>query len=422
VGATLARLGLDDVELVIFDTHGDSIGRGGHPGSFDDRLQYIAPPAARIAVAANGVELKQEASFQGGDGWVYFMTETAAFANIGRIIDHALGALPTETDPFYADADYVTEFATTVRRFNQRLMADPAYPILLDAFGTNLIHPSGSRAAKRQTDAGGHIELTDPTQLRAIPHNAGLQQLGLLANTLGGLGQAIRNDPETFHTLLRESARFRRLLAMAAHARLVSDPDSLAAAIDTIDPGHWLLRAAESEDEQRFEELKRVAAFLEDDRRHEPLAGLFRRLLKDWLDLDRHLAPHPDLARRPARDRDALQILQALRLVLIERICLLATHIPDFRPQHGTSYEQVIGQILHLDIPEALRVLDLVFPRTDPNVDLDIDDFGEPATYESESAQSYEREHERIFRPMGESYALIRRIGTALIHIAGATG
>ena len=47
VGRVLAERGLREVELVIFDTHGESMGRGGHPESLADRLAYVDTPAAR---------------------------------------------------------------------------------------------------------------------------------------------------------------------------------------------------------------------------------------------------------------------------------------------------------------------------------------------------------------------------------------
>ena len=62
--------------------------------------------------------------------------------------------------------------------------------------------PPGSRPARRQHDTwSGHINLEHPSQLRAIPHNAILQQLGFLANVIGGVGQAVTKDPERFQRL-----------------------------------------------------------------------------------------------------------------------------------------------------------------------------------------------------------------------------
>jgi phosphoenolpyruvate carboxylase len=114
-------------------------------------------------------------------------------------------------DPIYSvDEDYIKEFFVSIRRFNEQVMNDPNYAALLDAFGANFLYPSGSRALKRQhDDLNLRINLTHPTQLRAIPHNGILQQLGFLANTLGGVGAAIVKDPSAS----RKSTRPRRACA-----------------------------------------------------------------------------------------------------------------------------------------------------------------------------------------------------------------
>jgi phosphoenolpyruvate carboxylase len=66
--------GFADVELVVFDTHGESIGRGGHPESFQARLEYAASPASRRKFQNLGIRAKEEISFQGGDGYALFIT------------------------------------------------------------------------------------------------------------------------------------------------------------------------------------------------------------------------------------------------------------------------------------------------------------------------------------------------------------
>ena len=40
-----------------------------------------------------------------------------------------------------------------------------------------------------------------PSQTRAIPQNTVLQQLGMLANSLGGIGRFIRKDFDRFRIL-----------------------------------------------------------------------------------------------------------------------------------------------------------------------------------------------------------------------------
>jgi phosphoenolpyruvate carboxylase len=66
--------GLQDVELVFFDTHGESPGRGAHPASLADRLLYLAPPHSEQVFAKAGIRVARETSFQGTDGYLLFGT------------------------------------------------------------------------------------------------------------------------------------------------------------------------------------------------------------------------------------------------------------------------------------------------------------------------------------------------------------
>lgn len=416
---------LAGVQLVIFDTHGESIGRGAHPASFEERLSYISPPYTLDFMARNGIDFKQEVSFQGGDGYLYFVTPAAALAVVTRILDYMLGDhAGAENDPFYEDPDYITEFFTTVKEFQVSLMRDPNYGVLLGAFGTNLLYPSGSRAIKRQHDgAPEDIDQTLASQFRAIPHNAVLQQLGLLANTIGGVGQAIEKDPERFYQLYRRSPRFRQLLGVVEYGAAVSDPDALRAYVDTLDPGLWLLRAAKTGDRAQAEEMRRLATFLEDHPARERQVRVFRKLFRDYTMLRDGLAltGDPGCARLvDPRARRAISLLHAIRLALIHDIFRLATHIPEFSSQHNTTHKRVIARVLHLDVETAVAQLERIFPAT---ADLMLDgDFGEPATYVSDEGQNYRLENEKIFQPMKNLYEIARRISVGLVHRIGFFG
>jgi phosphoenolpyruvate carboxylase len=180
----LRRHGLADIELVLFDTHGESIGRGAHPAGLADRFAYLSPPQARAALARAGFRLREETSFQGGDGYMLFGTPELASATVARIAEHAFaapGAAPDATpDPIYMEADFGADFFATVRREMAALVEDPGYAALLGAFGPGLLDRTGSRPAARQSDGvGGPARITHPSQLRAIPNNAILHQLGL---------------------------------------------------------------------------------------------------------------------------------------------------------------------------------------------------------------------------------------------------
>jgi phosphoenolpyruvate carboxylase len=429
VARTLAGHGLSEVELVIFDTHGESIGRGGHPASLADRLDYLDPPASRAEFARLGVTVKEEITFQGGDGYLLFVREEAALAVLTRIMEHALSPRDEGDDPFYA-SHYVTEFFSLISRFNARIIDDPAYGALLGAFGPNLLNRSGSRPLKRQHEQlTGQIALEHPSQLRAIPHNAILQQVGFLANTIGGLGQAVAKDPESFQRLYEDSPRFRRLMTMVEHAFKFSDLMVLKAYVDLFDPGLWLIRASRRGEGSRAEELTQVADAVERAGLHGPLTRAWRIFIRDYMALAAALREHRQRTREAGAEpiavdsetRDVMHLLHATRLALIQGIYLHAVRIPDFSPRHDASRDGMIAHFLQLDVDTALAMLAVIFPVVDQDGGDDLD-FGEAATYQSIENQSYALEHARIFRPMRRLHELNRRISSAIIHNLGAFG
>lgn len=408
----LRRHGVSEVELVLFDTHGESIGRGGHPASLSDRLDYLFPPQARAALGAAGFAVREESSFQGGDGYLLFGTADLAQATIARIAEHAFARPPRTPDPIYAEADYGADFFATLRREVQLLVEDPGYAALLGGFGPGLLERTGSRPSARQTDGmGGPARITHPSQLRAIPNNAILQQVGWLANTMHGLGAAVAANPEAFNDLRARSPRFARAMAMAARAAECSDIGVVRAVIGTLDPGTWLDRAAATSRPGRQQKLLAVAEPLDELNLQAPLRRLYRRFQADHLALR---AAWPELPRMPER----LVLLHALRLSLIHRLWLLAVSVPEFSPRHGATRETVISRILALDVEPALALLEQVFPAApDPVTGLD---FHEPSA--PGEAASYAREHAEIFDPMRKLFALVRGCSAAVSQEVGFFG
>jgi phosphoenolpyruvate carboxylase len=425
----MARHDLADVELTIFDTHGESIGRGAHPGSFADRLRYYDTPESRRRFVAAGIELRQEVSFQGGDGYLFFLTPQSAMAVTARTLEHCLGPDTEAGDPFYSQRDYVDEFFAAVESYNREVIDDPSYASFLGAYGVNMLFPTGSRSLRRQADgAGPRPVLEHPSQLRAIPHNSILQQLGILANTIGGVGGAVAKDPERFHALYRESLRFRRLMSMVEHAFKFTDLDVVKAYVDLFDPEPWLRQAAVAKGQGSQEELRAVADFLERIDLHDRLARIHRVFHRDHMDLARGLREHRRLTRDAGEQpiavdpgtRDNLHMLHALRLALIQRLMLLATRVPDFSDRHAQTHDTVIMRLMHLEVEPALQLLGEIFPVTDatePELD-----FGEPSTYRSADGQSYLTEHVTIFRPIANDYELIRLISSGIVYHVGAVG
>jgi phosphoenolpyruvate carboxylase len=413
IADTLKRHDVTGVEVILFDTHGESIGRGSHPGSLSDRLKYLSPTASRRALNQARLPVREESAFQGGDGYLLFGTPELALATIARVAEHAFHpAAGKIEDPVYADADFAADFFATVRANMEELVEDKGYAALLGAFGPALLDPTGSRPSARQTDGmGAAARIRHPSELRAIPNNAILQQVGWCANTLQGIGHAASRHPEIFADMHANSRRFRRALDLATHALAHSDIEVLRAVIDSLDPGTWLDRAAHTRRPGRREALVAVARALERLDIWAEAQSMFRRIQADHLALR---VAWPDAPRMKARE----VLLHALRLALIQRIWLLSTDIPDFAPRFGITRQGMDAAILRLDIEPALKLLGEIFPNTpDPAAGLD---FAEPNAPRSVAA--YAREHAEIFEPIKRLFALVREIATAISHEVGAFG
>ncbi|HUA33646.1 MAG TPA: phosphoenolpyruvate carboxylase [Candidatus Binataceae bacterium] len=412
----LERHGLGSLEVILFNTHGDSIGRGGHPGTLADRFRYLAPSMNRAEFASRGIRVKEEVSFQGGDGFLPLLTRPAALAVVTRILDFAFAAdSESSGDPIYSAPDYAAEFFATVQQEFSSFVDDPDYAALLGLYGTNMLYRSGSRPAARISEESSRAPAIEhPSQLRAILNNAILQQMGFFANTIYGLGRAVARDPEMFAVMHARSPRFRRALELAAAALEFSDLDAMRAYAHVFDPGLWLTHSGRTRAASRTKAMRELARLTEKIARHDRVARVIRRLQADHLLLIEHLPPADSARRR------RLVLLHALRVALIQRIAMLATAIPAFSPSGGVTREDVIERILGLEVSDAVERLSHIFPiqAEDPGGD----DFGETASYQPEAALSYAVEHNTVFEPMTKLFELARAIGSALSHEIGAMG
>ncbi len=414
----LRKHGLTDVEVILFDTHGESIGRGAHPFHLADRLDYLSPARSRATFAKANIAYREESAFQGGDGYMLFGTPALADATIATIAEHAFAPehasakVSLDKDPIYDEPDFSADFFSTIASGMTDLVEDPGYAALLGAFGPALIDRTGSRPPARQSDGGGAgARIKHPSELRAIPNNAILQQLGWCANTLQGLGLAAARHPETFEEFLLKSPRFRRALDFASHALAHSDRDVLRAIVLTLDPGVWLDRAAHEADPSRRDALVMLAKGLERLDLWASTQSMFRRIQADHLALR---TAWPDAPRMKLKE----MLLHAIRLALIERIWLLSTRIPYFSPRYNFTRQDLDDQIMRLEIPSALKHLTEIFPPApDHSVMLD---FREPRATHTDLA--YSREDAEIFQPMRRLFDLVREISVAVMHDVGAFG
>ena len=418
IAELLEREGLKDLEVVLFDTHGESIGRGGHPSSLGDRLRYVAPPRARAEFIERGIALREETSFQGGEGYLPFFTSAAALATLRGILDFAYGPEPEAikgADPIYAAPEFASDFFATIEQTFSALVDDPDYIALLSLFGTRLLHRTGSRPEQRQHDGqNGPHTLRNVGELRAIPNNGVLQQLGWLANSLEGVGRAAAHDRGSYASLYRTSPRFRRGMVMAEAARNLSSLDAIFAYAAVMDPALWLAseRGAEETDRRAFESLAGVA---DKAGLHEGLERILRGVQAEHL----RLAAVMTLEDTPRRAR--LLLLHGIRAAVLQRIARIAADIPPFNPQHGLTRAVVQEQLMRLDIPAAVKSLTDLFPLAESEP-LRGASWGEPATYRADVAHGHAVEHETLFAPLLDLHRLTLDITSAINHEIGACG
>jgi phosphoenolpyruvate carboxylase len=390
------------------------MGRGGHPASLADRLAYAAPPQDRREFARRGIGVREEDSFQGGDGYLPLFTLPAARATVRGLLAFSLEGMEQEMDdPIYDQPDFASEFFAGVQQAFSELIADPDYAALLSLFGTRTLAKTGSRPDQRQSQATSQVrEFRDVSQLRAIPNNSILQGLAALANLTFGAGRSAAKNPALFDTLYETSPRFRRALQMAAQAASLSDMQATRAYAAVVNPSLWLdRRAVQPNDGKVLGALTRLS---QKAGLTEALSRILRRLRAER-PLPAVLAP----AETPRRNR--VRLLHALRISLIQRAALLAARIPPFTPLGGVTREGIQTRILRLDILPAVDDLMEQFPLR-PREGLDGLDFGETVQTGSVEPAGYGREHAELFQPLLKIHDLILDTTAALNHEIGACG
>lgn len=407
------------VETLIFSTHGESMGRGAHPGPMRRRLRYVFSGEARWRFFRHGLPVKHETSFQGGDGYLFFDKKDFAARALTTIV--LSGKDPGEgEDPFYTDVNLSLDFQLRLRDYQQRLFAHPGYRALLGAFGTNLLFKTGSRPVTRQGDhASGR---GDPARMRAIPNNAILQQFGYVANVVAGLGAAVGSERERFVDLAKRSPRLRPLIEMIARAKQLSSINAVGANAAPFDAGFWALRASWGREPDHVAAFKRLAANLLEDERAGAINGLAHYLRLDAIELHSILEDIGlEGGKIPDDHRLELDLLQAVRLALIMRIFILAAQLPRFTQTNEVSHDQIFRQALALEIPEVIGFMRQAFPRR-VQAERSSAAFDETATYFPHSIEDYGRIETEILEPMEQAYELVREIGTGITHHWGAFG
>ena len=399
-----------NIEVIIFNTHGESLGRGGHPDGILERNQYIFSAFARDSFRKKGFSFKHETSFQGGDGFLRFGNKSIAEETISSVLISELVHKNYNDDPFYKETDFALDFFITLKNWHEKLYIDPDYWQLLDLFSNNLIVPSGSRTNKRSTDFSNIRK--DPSQIRAISHNAILQQYGYLAHIAGGLGTAVNVDIEKFEYLKKYSKRFQQLLRVGFVAKKLSSLNTPLAYTLILDPSYWVGRSYSNSEKKMRYAFRKLSKALENDNRSESVKRLVTMLRDDALDF--HSIVSNELNLHPENEeRTSLDLLQSLRISLMSHTLLLTSQIPSFSARDNLSPEILISSALKMDLVNVINQIKIAFPRAkNSNVKQSPKNLND----------NYKIIQKKFIEPISKCNDLILEIGVLISHAFNAHG
>ena len=415
----LAQKGLRDIEVVIFNTHGESMGRGALPENFEKRLDYLMTPWTRARYAHERLRLNTECSFQGGDGFLHFETDSLATRTMQTIFSWSRREpIQPDDDRFYSDLNFSWDVYRAIKNFQEDLFDDPNYQAALGNFAPNLLPVTGSRKTRRQS---GTSKNDAARSLRAIPHNAILQQLAAPANVFGGMGTSAVHEPERFKALIETSARMKQAFAMAENARRLTSLSVLRTYASLYDPSFWVVRSARSLIEADRRAPLAVAGQLSKRSLDTALGRLANRLSVDRQKFD--LAAH-ELGREQCGDlpfSEDLYILHAIRMTLMAHGFVLTASTPPFSARHELSHEALIDLALDLNFEEVAAAIEEIFPESD-NAPAAFEALSERMSDTERRGGGYEQLWREIASPLREIDRSIKEITVSISHYYDAFG
>ncbi len=421
VARALAARGVSDIEVVLFNTHGESMGRGGYPGDLEQRFDYILTPWTRAAYELRKLRVNAESSFQGGDGFLHFQTDALAQSTVNALLKWSFRRIEADKqDRFYADINYSWDFYRGIKHWQEELFDDPDYQVSIGAFAPNLLFTTGSRKVRRQAGSGVSV---GPRSLRAIPHNAILQQLGAPANVFGGAGATAGSEPDRLLDLVRGSARARQALGIIRDARAHTSLPAVRAYAAMFNATFWITRAGAASDPVVAKACEAIALHLAPLTVTTALNRFANHLAADLARLDRILLEldGADARRERYAARRPLHALHAVRQAMIMHGFMLVAELPAFSPRHDLSRAGILDYAMELRFDALADVLEEIFPAKRPSAAA-LSGIREEGDASEDAARGYPEIHVGVIAPLRAIHQAIREIGVGLSHFYGAYG
>ncbi|MBT7399148.1 MAG: phosphoenolpyruvate carboxylase [Hellea sp.] len=412
----MEKFDIKDVTAVIFNTHGESSGRGGHSGSIIDRVNYVMSPWAMRQFEKRALPICHETSFQGGDGFMWFQTKDLAKATIRSLLKaRYTNKKDADDDIFYKDTDFSWDVFRTISSQQESLYNDPNYIKLLSGFGQNLLIPTGSRASKRSKSDTG---MFDPRQLRAIPHNAILQQFGIPANIFYGIGKAVSIDIEKFSNHYKNSARAHSIFSLAFSSLERSNMSILSAYGRLFDPGFWVSRGLSNNEPRLEKKSLTVASTLKSLPWRSQIMDLANQLRMDSYNAIKFFVS--EMKENNEYNIEDLEILHALRLSVIMKMMIIATELPA-AGEESSSPINVLQKLQTFQIDSVIRNLKDRYPEKRSALEW-TEQLQEKTNEPVAPSGGFPHITESIIKPLERAGDLVRQITVAITHHYDAYG
>jgi len=410
----------NDIELLIFNTHGESLGRGCARPTIRDRQNFILTPFMRSHAQTNGVRIYHQSSFQGGDGYRLFGSDALAKGTITQLVlaETETPSQAWRNDPFYTQNEFALDLFSSLKQWHESLFANPQYGMTLDVFGSNLLPKTGSRPAKRVVQAGN--ERRDPSKIRAIPHNAILQQLGFLAVVISGIGSAARVDTDQFCEIYQESPRLQQCMDHVHKAKQLGSLNTVLSYARLTDNGYWVSRAYHGTQQDNQRACRMLATHLNETTFCNSMRQTVWKLREDLIDLYR-LSERLGIGsvRTIGHERLELDLLHAVRIALITDALVKVSQVPRFSETNRNSNADMVSAALQLDFDTVCAIIEEEFPN---NKTADAAPLLEPETYSTSNKQGYEMTQQQLLVPLREYQRHIRLITQMISANYGAHG
>ncbi|MDQ7019832.1 MAG: phosphoenolpyruvate carboxylase [Robiginitomaculum sp.] len=416
----LAAKNIRNVEVLIFNTHGESMGRGAYPGTLQQRFDYLITPWTRSRYAHEGLPLNAETSFQGGDGFLHFETPHLAGATVGALLQWGFARPQADKgDRFYADINYSWDFYRSIKSWQENLFENVDYQVSVGAFAAQMLFTTGSRKARRQSGAA----ITGPKSLRAIPHNAILQQLAAPVNVFGGAGHAAGLEPDRFIEQVNGSARMREILGMIRKSRALTSLPAMRAYGVLFDASFWISKAAGEDDPQRVFACEQLAQHLGERQTPRALGRFANHIAADLSRLDKVFEglDGENYAHERHAERRTIHALHAIRQAMIMQAFILTASLPSFSQRHDCTRATVLDLAFALRFDELADLLGDIFPLNETGAAA-FAGITEPSDDARQAVRGYPHIHKQVIQPLRFIHQSIREIGVGLSHHYGAYG